>query len=151
MKKDKRLLIGKIAVAMAVIPVLIQAYETGPDPRHTGAPGDQTCAISACHVGTALNGGSGSVQLTSSTGTTYTPGQPQTFTIAITDSKAKVYGFQMSARTDSNPATGQAGDFTAGTQQIVVCDNGSIKGTNGCPANAAVEFIEHSSPFTTST
>src|SRR5260370_34638752 len=116
MTKDKRLLIVKIVVAIAIVPVLIHAYATGPDPRHTGAPGDQTCAISGCHVGTALNGGGESVQLTSSTGTTYTPGQPQTFTIAITDSKAKVYGFQMSARTASNPTTGQSGDVTAAPQ-----------------------------------
>src|SRR5260370_570739 len=148
MTKDKRLLIVKIVVAIAIVPVLIHAYATGPDPGHTGAPGDQTCAISGCHVGTALNGGGGSVQLTSSTGMTYTPGQPQTFTIAISDSKAKMYGFQMSARIDSNPTSGQAGDFTAGSQQIALCDNGNLKGTSGCPSGATVQFIEHSSPFT---
>lgn len=91
------------------------------------------------------------MQLKSSTGTTYTPGQQQTFTITITDSKAKTYGFQMSARLDSNSTNGQAGSFTAGSQQIVICDNGSLKGSSGCPSNAPVQFIEHSRPFTTNT
>lgn len=117
----------------------------------TGAPGDQTCARSGCHVGTAVNGGGGSVKLSSSSGTTYNPGQAQTITIAITDSKAKVYGFQMTARLDSNATKGQAGNFTAGTQQIVICDNGTLKGANGCPSSAPVQFIEHSRPFTSNT
>jgi uncharacterized protein (TIGR03437 family) len=139
------------ALTLAFIPALLYSYASGPDPRHTGAPGDQTCAQSGCHTGTSLNGGGGNVQLTSSTGTTYTPGQQQTLTIKITDSKARVYGFQMSARLDSNGTNGQAGNFTAGSRQIVICDNGSLKGSSGCPSNAPVQFIEHNTPFTTST
>ena len=49
--------------------------------------------------------------LTASGGTTYTPGQQQTLTLTITDSKARVYGFQASARVDSNATNGQAGSF----------------------------------------
>src|ERR1051326_4928284 len=151
MERNRRILLAKAAVGLAVLPVLIHAYATGPDARHSGAPGDQTCAISGCHLGTALNGGGGSVQLTSSNGTAYTPGQTQTFTITVTDSKAKVYGFQMSARVDSNGSAGQAGDFTPGAQQIVICDDNTLKGANGCPANTGVQFIEHSNPFRTNT
>lgn len=136
------------AVSFAALPVLLYAYASGPDPRNTGAPGDQTCV--ACHFGT-LNGGGGSVTLASSNGATYTPGQPQTFTITIKDSKARVYGFQMTARVDSNSKNGQAGDFTAGPQQIVICDNATLKGASGCPSRTPVEFIEHSRPFTTNT
>src|SRR5437764_101828 len=94
---EKRIVI-LTAIAVSVIPAVLFSHASGPDPRNTGAPGDQTCARSGCHTGTSLNGGGGNVQLTSSTGTTYTPGQQQTFTINITDSKAKTYGFQMSAR-----------------------------------------------------
>src|SRR5260370_4711729 len=57
----------------------------------------------------------------------------------------------MTARLESNLTNGQAGDFTAGTQQIVLCDNGSLKGSRGCATNAPVQFIEHSSPFSTNT
>jgi uncharacterized protein (TIGR03437 family) len=132
---------------------MIFAYATGPDPRHTAAPGDdpQACATSGCHTGTALNGGGGNVVVNFSNGMTYTPGAQQTFNIAITDSRARVYGFQMTARLESNLSSGQAGDFTAGSQQIVLCDTGSLKGSRGCPANAQVQFIEHSSPFRTNT
>ena len=150
MPKNTKILAAKIAVGLAIIPIVIWARKLGPDPRYTGAPGDQTCNIPQCHVGTPLNGGGGNVVLTTSSGTTYTPGQTETITITITDSKAKAYGFQLTARLDSNPANGQAGDFTAGAQQIVLCDLpvGQLK-QNGklCPANASVEFIEHSFPF----
>ena len=151
-QKKGRIVAAKIAVGLGVIPALMFAHKLGPDPRHTGAPGDTTCAISQCHVGTPLNGGGGNVVLTTSAGTSYTPGQQQTITITINDSKAKVYGFQLSARLDSSPVLGQAGDFTAGTQQIVLCDLGDLK-VNGkpCPANESVEFIEHSFPFTKNT
>jgi hypothetical protein len=124
MQKATKILAG---LTFVIIPALLYSYASGPDPRHSGAPGDQTCAQSGCHTGTSLNGGGGNVQLTSSTGTTYTPSQQQTLTITITDSKAKTYGFQMTARLDSNGTNGQAGNFTAGLQQIVVCDNGGLK------------------------
>jgi uncharacterized protein (TIGR03437 family) len=138
-----------IAAVCGLVPAFLYSYSTGPDPRNTGAPGDSTCARSGCHSGTALNGGGGDVQLTSSAGANYTPGQQQTLTITITDSKAKVYGFQATARPDSDSTNGQAGDFTAGAQQQVLCDNGRNKGANGCAASAPVQFIEHSRPFGT--
>ena len=79
---------------------------------------------------------------------TYIPGQSQIFTITTTDPVAKVYGFQVSARLDSDPENGQAGDFNTGAQQIVLCDDGSLKGSAGCAPTVLVQFIEHSSPFT---
>jgi uncharacterized protein (TIGR03437 family) len=87
--------------------------------------------------------------VSSSAGTNYTPGQQQSLTITITDANAKVYGFQMTARPDSNPASEQAGSFTAGAQQFVVCEDGTLPGSGACPSNAPVQFIEHSRPFTT--
>ena len=151
MRKANRLVATFAGVTFSA--VLIFAYASGPDPRHTGAPGDnaQACATSGCHTGTALNGGGGNVVVNFQNGQTYTPGAQQTLTIVITDSRARVYGFQMTARLESNLSNGQAGDFTAGAQQIVLCDNGSLKGSRGCPSNAPVEFIEHSSPFRTNT
>jgi uncharacterized protein (TIGR03437 family) len=132
-----------------MLPVLLYCFPTGPDPRNTGAPGDQTCVV--CHAGTALNGGGGGVMLISSAGTTYAPGQQQTLTITITDSRAKIYGFQITARPDSNPSGGQAGDFAPGAQQMVLCDDGSVKGSSGCPSSAPVQFLEHNQPFRTNT
>jgi uncharacterized protein (TIGR03437 family) len=72
-------------------------------------------------------------------------------TLTITDSRARVYGFQASARIDNNATKGQAGNFTAGASQIVLCESGNVRGSAGCPSSAPVQFIEHSRPFTTNT
>src|SRR4051812_8694500 len=109
------------AFAGGILPIILYSYATGPDPRVTGAPGDQTCAQSGCHTGTALNGGGGSLALTPSEGSAYTPGKTQTLTLTITDSPARAYGSQATARPDSNSSKGQAGTFKAGTQQQVIC------------------------------
>lgn len=139
-----------ISVGAVAIPVLLYAYASGPDPRKTGAPGDSpsACATSGCHVGTPLNGGGGNVSVSFPNGLSYTPGTPQTFTITVTDSSAKIYGFQMTARLESNLSNGQAGDFNPTGQQIVLCDNGRLK---PCPASAPVQFIEHNQPYNSNT
>ncbi len=141
----KMTLRGVTALALGALPVVLYAFSSGPDRRYTGAPGDQTCVV--CHAGTALNGGGGSVQLKSSAGTTYVPGQQQTLTITVSDSKARVYGFELSTRLDSDPSNGQAGDLTAGTQQQVLCDNNNLKGTSGCPPGSPVQFLETHSRY----
>ena len=141
---------AKIAVGLAVIPVVILAHKAGPDPRRTGAPGDKTCVDSGCHVG-PVNRAGGSVVLSTPTGTTYTPGGPaQTITITITDPKATFFGFQLTARQDSSPEFTAAGDFqTVGTQQIIICDDAGIEPSKGCLIGQSdnVEFIEHSFPY----
>jgi uncharacterized protein (TIGR03437 family) len=151
MTRRNKFITGIVGIASSA--ALIFGYATGPDPRYTGAPGDdpKACSTSGCHTGTNLNAGGGNVVVNFPNGLTYTPGVQQTLTIVITDSAAKVWGFQMTARLDSNLSKGQAGDFTAGARQIVLCENSSFKTSKGCPANAPVEFIEHSNPFTTNT
>ena len=107
-------------------------------------------------VGTALNGGGGNVALTAA-GTSYTPGQKQTLTISITDSAARAYGFQITARLASD-RTKPAGTFSAGTNQFVLCAGTSVgdagrdrPNTGACPANQPLEFLEHTRPLQTST
>jgi uncharacterized protein (TIGR03437 family) len=126
---------------------LVYGFASGPDQRYTGAPGDNptACISSGCHVGTANTGG-GQVQIQFPNGFTYTPGQQQILTVMVSDPVARFYGFQMTARLESNPANGQAGDFTAGPGEYVLCDDGTTKGSLGCRANATVQFIEHSMP-----
>ena len=85
-----------------------------------------------------------------------TPGQKQTITIKITDSAARVYGFQATARLASDHSK-PAGVFTPGTAQRVLCagtdvnDTGSVRPAAGCPSGSPLEFIEHTAPQTTST
>jgi uncharacterized protein (TIGR03437 family) len=130
-----------------VSPFAAKAYEYGPDPRYTGAPGDNktACVSAGCHQGT-VNSGGGSVKIIVPNGTTYTPGQAMTISVQITDSTKVKYGFELTARLASNTSGGQAGDFTTGSDGFtqVLCDDGSVK-SNGkaCPSQFPVQFIEH--------
>jgi uncharacterized protein (TIGR03437 family) len=97
----------------------------------------------ACHSGQANTPGAGSVQIASSTGSTYTSGQKQRFTVTINASPtARVYGFQATARLESDLQFGQAGSFSpVNGETFVQCDDGSA--TLPCRANQSVQFIQH--------
>jgi uncharacterized protein (TIGR03437 family) len=142
MQKFQKLSIGKAVTLCAAIPFVLWAFSEGPDPRHTGAPGDQTCV--ACHLGT-VNSGPGRVTITFPSGNTYTPGATQRITVRVEDPNQRRWGFQLSARLASNERIGQAGAFRsvdANTQ--VLCENGRPKtGDQACPAAAPLEFVEH--------
>src|SRR5262249_24544673 len=113
---------------------------------YRSARGDRPAvACTQCHTGTALNGGGGSVRLSFANGLTYTPGQSQTFTISISDAVAAVYGFEMSTRMESGPDTKQAGSFTAGQNQKIVCSDGAVQPAAGCGGNG-IQWIEHTQP-----
>ncbi len=147
MQRSKKIYVAKCAAILAVIPALILARSAGPDPRNTGAPGDTTCSQVACHIGTAVNGGGGKVEVSFDSGTTYTPGTKVHVTVKITDSAAKIFGFQASTRLADNK---QAGTFTAGTGEFVQCENGSNRPASvACPASGPLEFIQHSQPNAT--
>ena len=146
MTRHNKLLCLKFAVILSIIPIAIKAYETGPDPRYTGAPGDNktACLAGGCHVGT-LNASVGSVKIILPGGTTYSPGVKQHIQVQITDSSKQKFGFQLTARLASNLQNGQAGDFsTTDSLTQVLCDDGSTK-SNGkaCSSTFPVEFIEH--------
>lgn len=140
----------------AMAPVLLFAYASGPDPRHTSAPGDDplACSTSGCHTGLVKGGpinASGGAVTAAFSSTTYTPGQPVTITVNVTDPVNTLHGFQMTARLDSNQVGGQAGRFSypSGSGVFVLCDNNIPRTPSGnCPADFPVEFIEHSEPRT---
>ncbi len=105
---------------------LAWAYPFGPPNGVTSAPGDRPgVACSGCHRGTLVNGGGGNVKVAFPSGLTYTPGQTQNLMISIVDGVAATYGFEMTARLESAPSTAQAGSFTAGTGQRIICSTGS--------------------------
>jgi hypothetical protein len=143
----------------AMVPMLLFALSTGPDPGYSSAPPDNNplaCASAGCHTGSSkggpINTAGGSVAATFSTGSTYTPGQPVTITVNVTDSVNVWHGFQMTARLDSD-LTKQAGRFSSTNTSgyFVLCANGIPRSPNGnCQASAPVEFIEHSQPTTSS-
>ena len=142
-------LIVKQSVEMVVVLAscgLLHAYSTGPDPRYSGAPGDNLGSCTVCHRGQAPNAGPGNVKIILPGGNSYTPGVAQHIKVQISDSQQRRWGFQMSARLKSNQTTGQAGDFnpTDGSTQVI-CDN---SGSKPCSADALVQFIEHTAAGT---
>src|SRR6266404_2760167 len=153
MNSVKILVWGSCGLLAALAPAYLYAHVTGPDQRLTAAPGDDqlACATAGCHTGLAkggpINAAGGGVTATLSSAT-YTPGVPITITVNVTDPNPANthFGFQMTARLESDLAKDQAGDFTAGQNQIVICDDGRTKTKSGCPSNANVQFIEHSFP-----
>jgi uncharacterized protein (TIGR03437 family) len=145
MQKNRLVGLAKSSVVFLTLPILLLAFSVGPDPRHTGAPGDQTCARSGCHTGTAVNGGGGRVELQLPGGLTYVPGQKQRIAVVITDGNATTrnYGFQATARLGSNEANGQAGTFSLVGRDIILCVDGRERTGASCPSTAALEFISH--------
>lgn len=133
---------------MVALPTLVWAFSSGPDPRSDGGPGGSSaaCAQSGCHVGTAVNGGGGKVELQFPDGLTYTPGLKQRIKVVITDATARSYGFQASARLASNEANAQAGRFdVVGTGTFILCQDGRERSASGnCAVATPLEFIEHS-------
>lgn len=147
-----RIVATKIAVITAAVPILLYAYASGPDPRNTGAPGDQTCAQGGCHTGTAVNAGPGKVEVTFPSGLTYVPGTKQRLTVTITDAQQRVFGFQATARLESNLSATQAGTWsTTDSRTQVLCDDGRTRPAAGCGDRFPVEFIEHASVNATNT
>jgi uncharacterized protein (TIGR03437 family) len=140
---------------VAIVPALLLAHSAGPDPRYTAAPGDAplACSSAGCHTGQGksgpINAAGGSVSAVFSGSGQYVPGQAQTITVTVTDPVNSIYGFQMTARLDSDQVNGQAGTFTpGGADTFVMCDNTSPRlPGKSCPSSpSAVEFIEHSAP-----
>ena len=125
---------------------ILHAYSAGPSPRYSGAPSDNLGSCTSCHQGQPLNSGQGSVKILLPNGNSYSPGVKQHIMVQVSDPQQRRWGFQMSARLKSNQVTGQAGDFSAtdGSTQVI-CDN---SGPKPCPADALVQFIEHTAAGT---
>jgi len=162
---SKKLFWGTIGTLAAIFPAVLWAHVEGPDARHSGAPGDAkfSCADAGqCHTslqnGGPVNVAGGGVTATFSTGSSYTPGGGAiTISVTVTDPNNTHFGFQMSARLDSDQINGQAGYFVPGANQLVMCDYNSVQfmdtpepAPNSCGpdgnGNPSIEFVEHSFP-----
>ncbi|HEY4363902.1 MAG TPA: choice-of-anchor V domain-containing protein [Bryobacteraceae bacterium] len=156
-------MIAKLLLAVS-LPALLLAHEYGPDPGYDGAPKQppgvgvhpNACASGGCHSNDQNPSGAGgpinafvagAVVAGFSNGSSYTPGgAPITITVSVVDPVNTHYGFEMSARPESDLANTSAGDFTPGKNQIVVCADGSVK-FKKCPAGNTMQYIEHSYPM----
>ena len=154
MTKTQKIVWTAVGTWVAIVPALLLAHASGPDPRYTAAPGDapMACANGGCHSssvkGGPINASGGSVSAVFSADH-YVPGQTLTITVTVSDPVNSVYGFQMTARygsTDQQLSVNQAGTFTpGGPDTIVMCDSGSFRRVS-CPKSQPVEFIEHQMP-----
>jgi uncharacterized protein (TIGR03437 family) len=134
-------LILNIPLLVVFAPLMMFAHAGGPDAALSGVPGESTCA--SCHGG---GSGTGSVSVTFPNGATYTPGATQHLTVTVSDSKARRWGFQLTAR-QSSSSTAQAGTFTPtdGNTQIV-CTQTTFRSEsfgNSCSASLPLQYIEH--------
>jgi uncharacterized protein (TIGR03437 family) len=172
MERNRKLLI-KLAVAGTAIPILLWAYEYGPDPGYSGVPlehGGATCATTGCHTGTANNpANKGSVSVTFPNGQTYVPGVKQHLTVTIADPAAtqQAWGFQLTARVSGTPSA-MAGFFAfTDANTLLMCSqpnfvvlqaqcqnaksDGCANTTTTCPLGESLQYIEHSLTGYTST
>jgi uncharacterized protein (TIGR03437 family) len=140
MSDKKKILVGKMACVLGVIPVLMFAYSSGPDPKLTLAPGDSTASCTQCHGG-KLNSFGGSVKLIPGSDS-YTPGTTQAITITIADPTQKAWGFQLTARDQNNTQAGDFENVSSATQ--VICITGSPKADGKpCSMGSTLQWAEH--------
>ncbi len=85
--------------------VRVKADSGGPVPSRTGAPAEQTCAIAACHIGTAVNSGGGTLTV-SGMPANYVLNQNYTITITLSQSGRVRFGFEATIIDDQGRAAG---------------------------------------------
>jgi uncharacterized protein (TIGR03437 family) len=153
MERKTKLYAAKASVIMVAFPLALWALSAGPNSGKAGVPGESTCTEAQCHVGTALNGGGGSVKVTFPGGNVYAPGVKQHLVVTIADPTARNWGFQLTARLASDTKT-QAGSFTSTDRfTAVVCGVPPFNifqdafldfGQNqNCPAAKPLAYVEH--------
>jgi uncharacterized protein (TIGR03437 family) len=96
------------AFLFVALPVIVYTFSLSPPLQRTGGFSEQTCV--ACHTGTPLNGGPGSVTIGAPA--SYVPGtmSPIPVTIRSSSIDRRKWGFELSARFGDGR---QAGSFTA--------------------------------------
>src|SRR5258707_5441637 len=99
MQRNQKLILSKVVVAAAAIPIVLWAHEYGPDPGYCGVPKENaSCISSGCHTGTVNSSANkGSVAVAFPNGLVYVPGVKQHLVVTIADpaSTQRAWGFQL--------------------------------------------------------
>src|ERR1035437_6389674 len=156
MERKRTLYIAKVAAIMSALPILIWAYEYGPDPGYSGVPNELgTCTGAQCHIGTTNDpANKGSVSVAFPGGQTYIPGVKQHLVVTIADPAQRAWGFQLTARLVTDTAT-MAGTLASTDQNTtMMCSSTNfspfqdapyVSGqTQTCPASMPLWYVEHS-------
>src|ERR1051325_5685788 len=131
------------AIVVCIVPSAF-GHSYGPKPRVTAAPGDDAKACTACHTTNALNSGSGRVKIVLQGGPAYIPGVKQRIVVQVSDPNQQRWGFELTARLNSDLASAQAGDFTSVDNMTqVICEDYGPK-----PCASGPSFITHTSAGT---
>jgi uncharacterized protein (TIGR03437 family) len=142
MRKRVCFAIASLFTVVSWVPCFAHSY--GPAPRVTGAPGDNSRACTACHAGGTPNSFAGNVTISLPGGGTYIPGVRQRVTVKVADDAQQRWGFELTARLDSDSSNGQAGELVpVDNFTQVICEDAGPK-----PCATGVMFIEHTSAGT---
>lgn len=135
-------------LAAVCVPQVAARSAGGPARTSGGAfPGERDCT--ACHVGSEVNSGPGTLSLTvggvaasGESSPTYTPGETIQLIVSFEDVTKFRVGFQLTAR--SGDGCGQPGSLAAASSE----DGSGIKTESGTcgPARTQVEWVTHQSP-----
>jgi hypothetical protein len=106
--KKKLLLAFLLLVALLTITSGVRDVNSNAAPLgSTGAPGEQTCAKSGCHTGSAINTGKAKLFLDFGNAlSTYEPGKEYTITVSLQQQAIQRFGFQVLALDDNRLNTG---------------------------------------------
>ena len=127
-----------------IAPIATFGHSYGPPPRVTGAPADNARACTQCHAGGGLNSGTGSVKIILQSGPFYVTGVKQRVAVQVSDPVQQRWGFELTARLNSDLEKGQAGDFTpVDNLTQVICEDNAPK-----PCATGPSFISHTSAGT---
>jgi uncharacterized protein (TIGR03437 family) len=127
-----------------IVPIAAFGHSYGPPPRVTGGAGDNARACTQCHSSSALNSGTGSVKILLQSGPVYIPGVKQRVSVQVSDPNQKRWGFELSARLNSDLEKGQAGDLNpVDNLTQVICEDNAPR-----PCASGVTFITHTSAGT---
>jgi uncharacterized protein (TIGR03437 family) len=156
MQCKRNLYAAKAAVILGVLPLLIWAYEYGPNAGYSGVPNELgTCTGAQCHIGTTNDpANKGSVSVAFPNGQTYTPGVKQHLVVTIADPAQHAWGFQLTARLASNTATVAGTLASTDPNTTMMCASTDFNQqqeapyvagqTQTCPASMPLRYIEHS-------
>src|SRR3954449_1562791 len=112
-----------IFTLFSITQTLCFAHSYGPPPHATAAPGESARACTQCHAGT-INTFTGSVNVTLPSGPVYIPGVKQRIAVRVEDPDQQRWGFELTARLNSDLTNSQAGDFfPIDNFTQVICDD----------------------------